>query len=60
MPDEKRFEIIYKQKAWEMDACIVVDKATGVQYLMMKNGSSIAALTPLLGPDGKPIVTPVP
>ena len=60
MPDEKRFEIIYKQRGWEMDVCVVVDKATGVQYLMMKNGSSVAALTPLLGADGKPIIAPNP
>lgn len=37
---------------------IFVDRETGVQYLWIKNGYA-GGLTPLLGPDGKPIVSPV-
>ena len=36
---------------------IWVDRVTGVNYLFRRNGLSVA-LTPLLGPDGKPVVTP--
>ena len=37
---------------------ILVDKETGVNYLMVKSGYG-TGLTPLLGADGKVIVTPV-
>ncbi|MBQ8604398.1 MAG: hypothetical protein IJ410_06120 [Oscillospiraceae bacterium] len=37
---------------------ILVDKETGVNYLMVKSGYG-AGLTPLLDADGKVIVTPV-
>lgn len=37
---------------------ILVDRETGVNYLMVKSGYG-AGLTPLLGADGKVIVTPV-
>ena len=37
---------------------IWVDKETGVNYLYRKDGYS-GGLTPLLGKDGKPVVTAV-
>lgn len=37
---------------------IWVDKLTGVNYLYRSGGYG-AGLTPLLGRDGKPIVTPI-
>jgi len=37
---------------------ILVDRETGVNYLMVKSGYGMG-LTPLLGADGKVIVTPV-
>lgn len=37
---------------------IYVDKETGVNYLFVKSGYG-AGLTPLLGADGKPVVTTV-
>lgn len=36
---------------------IWVDQATGVNYLFHASGQS-AGLTPLLNPDGSPVVTP--
>jgi hypothetical protein len=38
------------------DAVIIVDKETGVNYLMVRSGYG-AGLTPLIDADGKPIVT---
>ena len=37
---------------------ILVDRETGVNYLMVKSGYG-TGITPLLGADGKVIVTPV-
>ncbi len=37
---------------------ILVDRETGVNYLMAKSGYGMG-LTPLLGADGKVVVTPV-
>ena len=37
---------------------ILVDRETGVNYLMVKSGYG-TGITPLLGADGKPIITPV-
>lgn len=38
---------------------ILVDKLTGVNYLFIQSGYA-GGLTPLLKPDGTPVVTPVP
>ena len=56
MADEKRFEITYKQKGWDLDTQIIRDTQTGVCYLVLKNGAQIAAVTPLLGSDGRPVI----
>ena len=37
---------------------ILVDKKTGVNYLFVQSGYA-GGLTPLLKPDGTPVVTPV-
>jgi len=37
---------------------ILVDKKTGVNYLFVSRGYA-GGLTPLLNPDGTPVVTPV-
>ena len=53
----KRFEVIYKQGA--LGQCrVLVDKATGVNYLETINGYA-GGLTVLVDRDGKPIVTPL-
>ena len=56
---EKRFTVTYKQTGWDLDTQIIVDTFTGVNYLVLKNGSHVDAVTPLLGSDGKPIITAV-
>ena len=54
---EKRFEFKDAEKsAFMTDAVIIVDKETGVNYLMVRSGYG-AGLTPLIDADGKPIVT---
>ena len=54
---EKRFEFQRPEKDSLMtDALIIVDKKTGVNYLMVRSGYE-AGLTPLIDADGKPIVT---
>lgn len=52
---ENRFVKTYSQGVLDVME-IWVDKETGVNYLFHWNGSA-AGLTPLLGADGKPVVT---
>lgn len=55
--NKKRFEVIYKQGTLSTFK-VIVDKETGVQYLMVTDGYA-GGLTPLLDREGKPIVTRV-
>lgn len=53
----KRFEIIYREgTAIGAGLRAVVDRETGVNYLLMQNGYGMG-LTPLLDGEGKPVVT---
>ena len=54
---EKRFEKVYSQDTLTT-AEVYVDKETGVNYLFMTSGYA-GGLTPLLGRDGKPVISPV-
>lgn len=54
---EKRFEQTYSQGALST-VRIWVDKETGVNYLYMTIGET-GGLTPLLGRDGKPVITAI-
>lgn len=56
MAKEKRFEKIYSESLGSLE--IFVDKETGVNYLFRASGYA-GGLTPLLGKDGKPIITPI-
>lgn len=54
---EKRFIKTYSQ---DMGAAVIyVDRKTGVNYLYVSGGYS-GGLTPLLNPDGRPVVTSIP
>ena len=53
---EERFVKIHSENLGS--EIILVDKVTGVNYLFHASGQS-AGLTPLLKPDGTPVVTPV-
>lgn len=55
MAKEERFEKIYSQGALTTTE-IWVDKETGVNYLYHAYGYS-GGLTPLLGRDGKPVIS---
>ena len=55
---EKRFVKIYDDGAFGSNE-IWVDTKTGVNYLFHASGYA-GGLTPLLKPDGTPVVTPVP
>lgn len=54
---DKRFEKIYEQGVVDCVE-IWVDRETGINYLWIKQGYS-GGLTPLLGRDGKPIISTV-
>ena len=57
---EKRFETVYIQDSFTGPrTTVLVDRETGVNYLYASGGYG-GGLTPLLGADGKPIVTPLP
>ena len=55
---DKRFKFLNAEKAGVIatDSTIIVDKETGVNYLLVRSGYG-AGLTPLIDADGKPIVT---
>ena len=53
---ENRFEFIEKKGLVE-GTRIIVDKETGVQYLLA-HWTSIGGLTVLVDPDGKPLLDP--
>ena len=57
MAEGKRFEKVYSQGIMDVTE-IWVDRETGVNYLYHASGNS-GGLTPLLKPDGTPVVTPV-
>lgn len=52
---EKRFEVIYKEGGgFSAVKQILLDRETGVQYLLFASGYGIA-MTPLLDKQGKPL-----
>lgn len=55
---QKRFITTYKEGDGISSAlkAVLVDRATGVNYLYVQAGNS-TTLTPLLNADGKPVVT---
>lgn len=56
MSKNKRFEVVYKESGFATEKTIYVDKETGVNYLFVSNGYG-GGLTPLLDPEGKPVIT---
>ena len=53
---EKRFAHIFREgSAFDVQKDIIVDRETGVHYLLVHSGYGIA-VTPLLGSDGQPVV----
>ena len=52
----RRFEGVYSQGS-ARGLFVLRDRKTGVHYLLAKFGYS-GGLTPLLGADGKPVITP--
>ena len=55
MAKSERFQKVYAQGVVTVTE-IWVDTVTGVNYLFHKDGNA-AGFTPLLGPDGKPVVS---
>lgn len=58
---DNRFKVILKEGASLKDEGlrqILVDRETGVNYLVMKSGYGLA-MTPLLDTNGKPIVSKI-
>ncbi len=56
MSKDKRFEIIHKESTLAVTNYIIRDKDTGVNYIYHGSGYG-GGLTPLLGSDGKPVIT---
>lgn len=57
MKKDKRFETVSQESvSFSTSATILRDKETGVHYLFYAAGYA-GGLTPLLGKDGKPIIT---
>ena len=65
--DERFIKVLNEGSTWTTNREIWVDKTTGVNYLWIASGNGgglttgyAAGLTPLLGADGKPLVTRIP
>lgn len=57
--EDKRFIVTKKEgNAFSNITQVIVDKATGVNYLFVQSGNA-GGLTPLLDRDGRPVVTSV-
>ncbi len=55
---QKRFEVKEKSRVGiGNDIQIIVDKETGVNYLVYFRFDTGIAITPLLGADGKPVIS---
>ena len=52
---EKRFKIVYEQGTFDTMR-ILLDTATGVQYLQTNNGGAGGGITVLVDRDGKPLL----
>ena len=58
MKKDKRFEVVFEEGSSLSDdgmKRVIVDKVTGVCYMTWKSGYA-GGITPLLDPEGKPIV----
>ncbi len=58
MAKNERFEKVYTQGTISRAMEIWVDRETGVNYLFHAWGSA-GGMTPLLGRDGRPVVSPI-
>lgn len=59
MKQDNRFEIVHREGSGISDGGfrqIMVDKETGVNYIIWKSGYA-GGITPLLDAEGKPVVT---
>lgn len=59
MAKSQRFKVVYKDGSEFADSGmrqILVDKETGVNYLVWKSGFT-GSITPLLDTEGKPVIT---
>lgn len=57
--EPERFVVVHTEGGLLADAGyrqLLVDKKTGVTYLLVKIGSA-SSITPLLAADGKPVIT---
>ena len=57
MASNKRFVWEKAQNGIMKQVSVIIDKETGVNYLFVVEGYA-GGLPPLLGKDGKPVVTP--
>lgn len=56
MANDNRFEVIESEGGWNGPTrTVLLDTATGVQYLFVQDGNS-GGLCPLLNRDGTPMV----
>ncbi len=56
---EKRFVRVFNEySTCDTRTDIFIDKETGINYLLMRNGYS-STITPLLDTEGKPIVSDI-
>nr|WP_325180766.1 DUF6440 family protein [uncultured Oscillibacter sp.] len=59
--EQERFVTAYQENTFGVETRVLVDRITGVNYLFARfgGGSGGAGLTPLLDPEGKPILTTI-
>ncbi len=55
--EDKRFVMAEQQNSFMNSYGVLVDRKTGVNYLIISGGNGMAGITPLLDKDGKVIVS---
>jgi hypothetical protein len=57
--EEERFKVVYEKGSFSQSTKILVDRKTGVNYLMVSSPGNAGGITPLLNSDGKPEISEV-
>lgn len=58
MKKEKRFVKVFSEDSFSTAYEVIVDKETGVNYLVYKTGYA-GGITPLLDREGKPVISTI-
>lgn len=58
---QKRFEKVYEESNFGagVTTAVILDRETGVNYMLVTAVGGGSSITPLLGRDGQPVISPL-